>query len=101
MAHFIKLRNEPGGNMCTQWIDTEKIDSFQIEALTDYYRLIYDIQSVQFYCLGRHLGTALIFGEERATEYALDVIQGGGGLLPEPITYRDVIPRKIQDNIFW
>lgn len=72
MARFVELRNELFGG-AHSWIDAEKVDAFTIEPFDEPWE---DAHIVQFRSSGHVLGTALLYGEDRAKAYALEVIRG-------------------------
>ena len=76
MARFVELKNELFGDDYdqSQWIDAEKVDSFSIDPLDRPFRGAY---VVQFRSGGRWIGSAFLYGENRAKAYALEVVRGG------------------------
>ena len=79
MAHFIELRDETWWGE-GQWIDTEKVDSFAINSMCG--GAVNNLYIVQFRSSGRWIGSAFIFGKERARAYALSVVCGEEDPLP-------------------
>ena len=81
MAHFIELRDEPRLGE-SQWIDSEKVDAFAINSVVGVGEAWRDLYVVQFRSAGRWIGSAFIFGKERARAYALSVVCGEEDPLP-------------------